>query len=287
MRNSTITAIVGGAFGIVTAVAAQTAIAQPGAPLPFGSTRAGAGGPHRLQPRPGRLASRHSDVEQRDRRLRRVPRQNRRRRHHRRRADAVEGDNQLSACAGRPCGDRTGQSRPRVAAGASAGFLGDQRPDVMRRAETHPSKEAHCFRGERGIAFLRAVVWTQFYSKSAYREAWCPIRRSPDQRLAGAFYRRRHRSRESLEPRSAARRRPNFVLATKPPLPHNAIMVETHPFTFRIEADPLRELRYRWTVCEGSQVHVRSPHSYATRREAENEAAKAVARREDHWRNGG
>jgi len=105
--------------------------------------------------------------------------------------------------------------------------------------------------------------------------------------MAGAFYRRCDRSRESLEPRAAGTRRPNFVLAGKTPLSHNAIMVETHPFTFRIEADPLRELRYRWTVCEGSQVHVRSPHSYATRREAENEAAKAVARREDHWRNGG
>ena len=76
-----------------------------------------------------------------------------------------------------------------------------------------------------------------------------------------------------------------MALATKAPLPHNAIVVETHPFTFRIEADPLRELRYRWTVCEGSQIHIRSPHSYATKREAEKEAAKAVSRREEHWRN--
>ena len=27
-------------------------------------------------------------------------------------------------------------------------------------------------------------------------------------------------------------------------------------------------------------------HSYATRQQAEKEAAKAVSRREDHWRNG-
>ena len=33
MRNSIVTAIVAGAFGIVTAIAPQTAIAQPGAPL--------------------------------------------------------------------------------------------------------------------------------------------------------------------------------------------------------------------------------------------------------------
>ena len=46
-------------------------------------------------------------------------------------------------------------------------------------------------------------------------------------------------------------------------------MVEKHPFTFRIEADLLQTSRYRWMVCEGSQIHVRSPHSYATRQEAE------------------
>jgi hypothetical protein len=63
-------------------------------------------------------------------------------------------------------------------------------------------------------------------------------------------------------------------------------MLEAHPYTFRIEPDPLQESRYRWTVCEGSQIHVRSPHSYATKDEAEKEAAKAVTRREDRWRNG-
>jgi hypothetical protein len=40
-------------------------------------------------------------------------------------------------------------------------------------------------------------------------------------------------------------------------------MLKTHPFTFRIEPDPLQASRYRWTVCEGSQVHVRSPHGEA------------------------
>jgi hypothetical protein len=63
-------------------------------------------------------------------------------------------------------------------------------------------------------------------------------------------------------------------------------MLGTHPFTFSIQPDPLRGSRYRWTVCEGSQIHVRSPHSYATKDEAEKEAAKAVTRREEHWRNG-
>ncbi len=52
-------------------------------------------------------------------------------------------------------------------------------------------RDARWFRDGTGIAYRGAVVWTQFYSNSAYREAWCPIRRSPDQRLAGAFYRPR------------------------------------------------------------------------------------------------
>ena len=64
-------------------------------------------------------------------------------------------------------------------------------------------------------------------------------------------------------------------------------MAENHPFTFNVLADPLRESRYRWTVCEGSQIQVRSPCSYATRQEAEKEAAKAVSKRVEHWRNGG
>ncbi len=81
------------------------------------------------------------------------------------------------------------------------------------------------------------------------------------------------------------KKRTNFALATNTPFPHSAIMVETHPFTFNVVADPLREQRYRWTVCEGSQIHVRSPYSYATRREAEKEAEKAVSRRVEHWRN--
>ena len=53
-------------------------------------------------------------------------------------------------------------------------------------------------------------------------------------------------------------------------------MAEAHPFTFKIETDPLSERRFRWTVCEGGQIHLRSPHSYATRREAEAEAGKAM-----------
>ena len=87
--------------------------------------------------------------------------------------------------------------------------------------------------------------------------------------------------------------RKNFTLALWPDAPHIRIMaemhpfaVEKHPFTFNVVADPLRESRYRWTVREGNQIHVRSPYSYATRIEAEKEAAKAVSRRVERWRDG-
>ncbi len=60
---------------------------------------------------------------------------------------------------------------------------------------------------------------------------------------------------------------------------------EAHPFTVRVHADPLRERRYRWTIFEGFQIHLRSPESYATRREAEEHAEKAMSRFVRHWQN--
>ena len=42
---------------------------------------------------------------------------------------------------------------------------------AMPRRPNYIEKEAACFRFVTGIAWLGAVGWTQFYSKSAYREA--------------------------------------------------------------------------------------------------------------------
>jgi hypothetical protein len=61
-------------------------------------------------------------------------------------------------------------------------------------------------------------------------------------------------------------------------------MGDVHPFTFKIETDPLSKRQFRWTVCEGDQILLRSPHSYATRREAEIEANQAMNRRAAAWR---
>lgn len=60
-------------------------------------------------------------------------------------------------------------------------------------------------------------------------------------------------------------------------------MAEIHPFTVKIEADPLNESRFRWTVCEGGQIHIRSPQSYAIRREAMADADKAMSKLAATW----
>jgi hypothetical protein len=59
---------------------------------------------------------------------------------------------------------------------------------------------------------------------------------------------------------------------------HNAIMAEKSPFLIWIEPDPLHPLWFRWTICEGEQVVMRSPRAYAARAEAEDEANQMLAR---------
>ena len=71
---------------------------------------------------------------------------------------------------------------------------------------------------------------------------------------------------------------PKFPLASGTSWAHSAAMPRVHPFTFNVEPDPLREARYRWTVCEGTQIRLRSPRSYSTKEEAVSEATKVAER---------
>jgi hypothetical protein len=64
---------------------------------------------------------------------------------------------------------------------------------------------------------------------------------------------------------------------------HYVTMDKAERFTFHVEPDPLGAGRFRWTVCEGTQIHLRSPHSYATRLEAEQEADKALQKFAKTW----
>jgi hypothetical protein len=59
---------------------------------------------------------------------------------------------------------------------------------------------------------------------------------------------------------------------------YDTAMGAVHPYTIKVEVDPLNVLRFRWTVCEGTLVHMRGPHSYATRREAAEEASKVLSK---------
>jgi hypothetical protein len=56
-------------------------------------------------------------------------------------------------------------------------------------------------------------------------------------------------------------------------------MGEEHPFSIKIEPDPLRKRRCRRALWGGERILLRSLHSYATQREAEKEA-EAMARAE-------
>ena len=56
-----------------------------------------------------------------------------------------------------------------------------------------------------------------------------------------------------------------------------AMAEEAHPFTIRIETDRQRRLRrYRWTISDSAQIHLRSPESYTTRRGAKENGDKAL-----------
>jgi hypothetical protein len=71
-----------------------------------------------------------------------------------------------------------------------------------------------------------------------------------------------------------------IVLAASPTLPHNARMEEPNPFANEIMVDPLDPTRFRWAICEGNQILLRSPRSYEFRDEAERDALDASKRAE-------
>jgi len=62
-------------------------------------------------------------------------------------------------------------------------------------------------------------------------------------------------------------------------------MADKHPFSIKIATDPLDESRFRWMLCEGEQVVIRSPHSYANRHEAEEQAKRMLQKHAEEWRN--
>jgi hypothetical protein len=60
-------------------------------------------------------------------------------------------------------------------------------------------------------------------------------------------------------------------------------MGEDHQFTVRVEPDSSRPGRFRWALLKGKQAYNRSEASFATKREANIEAAKVLDKRIAAW----
>jgi hypothetical protein len=67
-------------------------------------------------------------------------------------------------------------------------------------------------------------------------------------------------------------------------LAHTGEMVEDHQITVVVEPDLLRSGRYRWTLLRSGQAQDRSEMSFATKREADADAEKALKRRIAAWK---
>jgi len=74
---------------------------------------------------------------------------------------------------------------------------------------------------------------------------------------------------------------------TQHPTPTHAVsMAENRPFTIKIEPDADGERRYRWAIYESEMLRDHATKSYATIREAESDADKALRQRIKNWRIG-
>ena len=65
---------------------------------------------------------------------------------------------------------------------------------------------------------------------------------------------------------------------------HTGQMAEDHQITVVVEPDLLRSGRYRWTLLRSGQAQDRSEMSFATKREADADAEKALKRRIAAWK---
>jgi hypothetical protein len=63
-------------------------------------------------------------------------------------------------------------------------------------------------------------------------------------------------------------------------------MAEDHQITVVVDPDLLRAGRYRWTILHSGQAQNRSETSFATRREADADAEKALKKHITEWRFG-
>ena len=72
-------------------------------------------------------------------------------------------------------------------------------------------------------------------------------------------------------------------LAKQTPLEHNAIMTESSVFAIDVVKDIGNPNRFRWNIYENMKVRDKSFYSFATRREAQNDADKFVRKLNSIW----
>jgi hypothetical protein len=78
--------------------------------------------------------------------------------------------------------------------------------------------------------------------------------------------------------------RENLALAMQTPRVHSAIMAQNPIFTIDIAKDIGNPNRYRWNIYENMKVRDKSFYSFATKREAQNDADKFIRKLDDIWR---
>jgi hypothetical protein len=74
-----------------------------------------------------------------------------------------------------------------------------------------------------------------------------------------------------------------YLLAKQTLLEHNATMTESPVFMTDVVKDIGNPNRFRWNIYENKRVRDKSFYSFATRREAQNDADKFVRKLDSIW----
>jgi hypothetical protein len=74
-----------------------------------------------------------------------------------------------------------------------------------------------------------------------------------------------------------------YLLAKWTLLGHNAAMTDSAVFTTDVVKDLGNPNRFRWNIYENERVRDKSFYSFATRREAQNDADKFVRKLDSIW----
>jgi hypothetical protein len=76
-----------------------------------------------------------------------------------------------------------------------------------------------------------------------------------------------------------------YLLAKQALLEHNAIMTDSAVFSTDVVKDIGNPNRFRWNIYENQRVRDKSFYSFATKREAQNDADKFVVKLNSVWPN--